>query len=386
MKIRALLALALLSFSGATLSAGADAFNDVLNTLLNNDPAVRAQVLRNRAELKALQAEGAPEALELGLDYRWGYPDANNKWEVSVEQSFDWPGVYSARRKAMKASAIALDAAQEAYVRGRRIELATRLAEYVANARRCSLLETFAANTSALLREYERLYETDQVTILDLRRLRIEDALAQGRLAQAQADLTAAREAIERLNGEAIDGLDTLRDYPDFKLGDIDPESYPEVIAARYEVQAGELASVAAARNRYPGFSLGAVYERDGADNFTGFTVGLSLNLWKGGAETAAARLAAHAAREAAEATLRERRAELAAGTSTLASLYEAIHPLERAIGDPKEYISYLDRLLEAGSMTLHEYISDYNTFLEARLELENLRFAATQQLLTLQP
>lgn len=386
MKIRALLAIILLSFSGASVNASGPEFNEVLTTLLNNDPAVRAQLLRNRAELKALHAAGAPEALDLDFDYKWGHGQAPRKWGISVSQSFDWPGVYSSRRKALRASAIALDASQEAYVRSRRIELAARLADYVALSRRCSLLEDFAANTSELLRKYERLYEAGEVIIVDLRRLRIEDALAQGRVAQARAERSAVRETIELLNGEPLPGLSSLMEYPDLKLGDIDAESYPEVIAARYQVEAGELAAQTAARTQLPGFSLGFLHEKEGSENFTGFSVGLSLNLWKSGAETAAARLAAYAAQETAEATLRERRAELAARTSNLASIQEAIIPLERSIGDPQEYISYLDRLLTAGSITLFQYLTDSNAMLEAQMELETLRATAAQQAIALQP
>ncbi len=112
-------------------SFAADAFTEVTETILASDPSVRAERARLAGEIEQLRSANSLEGPEIGFGYKWG--SEINKWDLSVSQSFDWPGVYGARRKAARYRRYALDESLKAYRRSKESDIREQLIAYVAS-------------------------------------------------------------------------------------------------------------------------------------------------------------------------------------------------------------------------------------------------------------
>ncbi len=356
-------------------SFAADAFTEVTETILASDPSVRAERARLAGEIEQLRSANSLEGPEIGFGYKWG--SEINKWDLSVSQSFDWPGVYGARRKAARYRRYALDESLKAYRRSKESDIREQLIAYVASRRRLALMEEYSSNIDSVYKLSQTAYEHEQMTILDLWKVRVERELARARCIEAGNAMKTAADRIATMNGgEAVD-LERVTSYPGSAVGEYDPSSSPSLASARWSQLAAEAESSAAGRSRYPGFSVGYVHEVEGTSHFNGFTVGITLPMWKGRSDNLAAKLMAEAAEEAAEARRRELRSDYEALRQQSAALTAQADALEEAIGDEAKYRELLGKALHGGTITLHEYFGELNSLLDARLTVEEFRASA---------
>lgn len=370
---------AILATLGCTFAAFAgDPYSEITEQILANDPAIRAERASAEARIQELRAENSPEGPEAEFSYKFGDSKAGfNKWDLGVSQSFDWPGVYSARRKAADARRRALDFGLKAYRKEREALIREELINYVAARNKASVLEKFGSNVDSLYKFARVQYEHEQLTVLDFRKIGIETELARSRAETARLDMDNAADRIRALNGNRDIDLSILTGFPANDCAEIDLENTPTLAAARWDVQAAESMASAARRSRLPGFSLGYVHEREGSESWNGFSVGLKLNLWKGGKESAAAAFQAEAAREARENAIREIKAEFSCRNRLAQSLENRARDMRKAIGNEGEYRRLLTKALEGGTITVREYFIELNTLLEAVMEAESLEAQA---------
>ncbi len=353
-----------------------DAYSDICNTILASDPALRAERLSLDASIKSMSASNSLENPEVEFAYKFGSPASAdvNKWDLSVSQAFDWPGVYSARRKALGYRSRAAEESLRAYRLSREADLRELLVSYTAASHRMLLLEDFASNVDSIYRISAREYERRTITVLDWRKVMVEREMADARLAEARNDMKVIAGKLQALNGGFPLDLSGLNDYPSGTLSEFNFASVPSLAAARWSIEAARADASASARNRLPGFSLGYVHEVEGREHFNGFSVGVSLPFWRSQKENIAVRMLAEAEADAAEARHRELEAEYNSLRETVMSLTARADRLTEAIGDPVEYVRLLDKALAGGTITLYQYFYELNSLLEARLTAEDLR------------
>ena len=158
----------------ASLTAGAQSLDSLARHIAIHNPAFVARTAEFQAAQLSLQASGMLPAPEIEGEYLWGPSGTSGRWGVGISQSFDWPGVYAARKEERRAAATAFS------------ELAsTERAEYTLAAK-LALIDLVAARAqSATIRKiYNNIIELEQLTarqmehgqatILDLRKLQIE--------------------------------------------------------------------------------------------------------------------------------------------------------------------------------------------------------------------
>lgn len=353
----------------------ADPYSDVTDAILASDPAVRAERARLVGEIEQLRSANTLEAPEVEFGYKWG--TEINKWDLSVSQGFDWPGVYGARKKAIRYRRYAMDESLKAYRLSKECDIREQLINYVAARRRLALLESYSNNIDSVYTLSQIAYEHEQMTVLDLWKVRVERELARARCVEAGNAMQTAADRIEAMNGGMAVDLSHITTYPDVTVPEYDPSSSPSLASAHWSMLAAEAEASAARRNRFPGFSVGYVHEVEGASHFNGIKVGIALPLWKGRRDNIAAKLMAEAAADAAEAKRRELRGEYDALQNQAVALTTQADALEEAIGDEGKYRELLAKALRGGTITLHEYFGELNTLLDARLAVEDFRASA---------
>ncbi|WP_289860307.1 TolC family protein, partial [uncultured Muribaculum sp.] len=80
-----------------SLSAQAQNFDQLLNSVLSNNQAVASSRYANESELLNLKSENNLPDPEVEVEYQWGRHEVGDKFDINVSQGFDWPGVYRAR-------------------------------------------------------------------------------------------------------------------------------------------------------------------------------------------------------------------------------------------------------------------------------------------------
>lgn len=343
--------------------------------IAGSDPAWHARQAELRAAELSVRADATLPGVEAEGEYLWG-TQGENRWGFGVSQSFDWPGVYAARRQAAGATGRAF--AQLA--RAERVErtLAAKLAliDLVAARRRAAKTGDVCANLRRLADLTQRALDHGQATILDLRKLQI--ALLEAELRQQQAEQTRT-EAIAALQAmgygrEVPEGLAYPADA-DHDVAATRWQAMPSVLAARAEAEAAEARARAAQRGMLPGFSLGYRHQMEGGQHFNGLSVGISLPAWGSDKQRRAALAEAEAARWQSEAALSSQEAALQAALLNVQALEQRVRAYDRAL-DTADYPELLEKSLNGGQISMLTYIQELNFFLEAEME----RIDAEQQ------
>lgn len=365
----------LLSLAVALLAFGtmdATPFDDAVGEIMTNNLTGRIEAARAQAGVESILGENTLEAPEAEFSHVWG--KAENKWSFSISQSFDWPGVYAARREAARTARTASQYLMESTLLDLRQEVRTALIDIIHNARLIDMQRGLTERLDKMEAYYKKAAEAGSETRLDYNKSVIERIAAHRELHTLEAQREGLIASLRALNGgKDVDGLVS-------RLGD----SYPimpspetlvslEVIKERDPQYAAALASAEAARSmvkverrsRIPGFSIGYEHENEGGESFNGFSFGITLPVWGRGHQVKAATLEADAAVMDAEMALARRVAEMNGDLKQLRSLRTTIDEYEPVINN-KTNFQLLQKALDAGQINLLTYLQESSYFIAA--------------------
>lgn len=339
------------------------------------DPAWQSRQAELRASALEIKAANALPGPEAEGEHLWGR-GGDNRWGAGISQSFDWPGVYAARRDAARAAGNAFEQLARAELAERSLNAKQALIDLVAARKRSAAVGRIAANLRRQTDLTQKALDRGQATILDLRKLQIAVLEADMRLEQAEQTRT---EAIGRLramgfSGEVADGM-TYPDDVSIEAATRSWDSMPAVLAAEAEADAAEARAKAAGRGMLPGFSLGYRHQYEGGNHFNGITVGIALPSWGAGKARAAARAEADAARLRSIASRSEHTSALETLRRSLPGLKARMDAYNAAL-DTSDYPELLEKSLNGGQISVLTYIQELNFFLDA----ETSRIDAEQQ------
>ncbi len=377
--MKKLLILPILSLLVSSTSR-ADTFDDITSKIVDNAPDyVKALNIAKVDSVGALSAGNLADP-EVEWEYLIG-KGVENRWSLGVNQSFDWPGVYSARRRSAGTSALVPLLEAETVKADLKMQTRQALVEYV-NA--CLNLAALTESDSSLTR-VERLVIKDnnrQMTRLDLNKIKVERGLLQAKILVWEDTRDNAVATLQEINP----GVDVR------KLLTTLPESYPadallpsatycynskfdiSVIARKMTVVAAENAVKTTSLERYPGFSLGYRHAYEDGVHFNGFAVGLTLPVFSNRHKMAAARTQVLTAKT--DASLLE--AEL---STKIGELHHRAERLQKAVMslsptfEVYDNIALLERAYTGGEITLIDYLSESKYFIDSRLEYLDLLF-----------
>ncbi|MDE6527770.1 MAG: TolC family protein, partial [Muribaculaceae bacterium] len=97
----------------ATSATGAG-FEALVDNIIDNSPGLKATRLRMEQEIETLKGENMLPDPEIEFERLWRSGEGDNRWSAGISQEIEWPGTYSARRKAITALTRAGEAAMSA--------------------------------------------------------------------------------------------------------------------------------------------------------------------------------------------------------------------------------------------------------------------------------
>lgn len=338
--------------------------------------AAHAQIAATDYSGRATNVLAGPEA-----EFEWKRGGGESRWGVSVGQSFDWPGVYSARRQATEART---DAARQLYaaaVQEKWLEAKTAIMQYAAAGVQVAYLRRAVDNFKHLGEVYGRALERGETTILEVRKTELQLAAGESALARAEVERSAAYQTLAAISPDAATrALAAGIDMPSAQA----PEAYatyadayamanPDISAARSLKTAAAYEATAARRAALPSFKLSYIHDFEENTHFNGFGVSVGLPSWGPSASRRAAEAEAVVAAESLTSKMLAADAALRADYERVTTLYAQLEPLQRVFGTANDYPALLGRALEAGRITLFEYLTEYNIYLDGAADYASL-------------
>lgn len=360
----------------------ADNFSQLSRSILQNNAEIKAEVQRGRADVEAAKAENVLAQPEVEFEHMWNAGEGDNRWSVGVSQSFDWPGLYGARR------ALAADREALATLNRQALELSTRedideaLINYIAATKRVEMLREVSGLLQKLETSVRQAFEHGESTILDVNKAVIESANTTARLLEAenrQADALASLRALglEASDSALMSRLETL----EFPVSETRPdedydsalERHPAMLKAEAEIRTARLEEQLASKTRLPGFSLGYRHAFEDGKHFNGLSVGLELPIWSRRHSVEASKANTLAASFSKISTETSLRAELGRKLVRSVLLCEQIAALAPAV-DGTNNMLLLEKAYKGGQMSLLDYLRECAYFLDARMQLLDLQ------------
>lgn len=362
--------------------ASSQTFDEAVTEIALSNPKLHAGILEAKAGVELLRADNSLGATELEFDHKWGSGDAINKLAAGISQSFDWPGLYRARRRVADATADANELLMISEMLNGMLEVKTGLLGIIAARRDLKSIEQQLVLADSLANAYEEAYAAKNITLLELNMAKIE------RLNLSKQMTEMANLMSERIEAVAALGYDAARvrmlaekfnDYPDEQLLPLDEylkqidELDPQLAYLNRNAEVSHEAVRASKLTSAPGFSLGYGYEKEGPDQFNGFSVGMSLPVWGSSKRTRAAQLEAEAAELRAEAAAIETR-------SSVTELYDRAVRLRQLVSEYEtlielDWLTPIKQSLDGGQISLIEYLHQVSFLLDAEISCNAVRY-----------
>lgn len=362
-----------LSLSSMTISASE--FDKAVDELVANNLGLKAELARTEASVESLKAENTLSGPEVEFSRVWGTKaEFGNKWGLSVSQSFDWPGLYKARKEAARTASTAMQYLREANLLDARRDARTLLLDYIHNTQVLSLQREIADNIDSMVIYYKRAAEEGLETRLDYNKTVLERIAVHRELHNLEAEHESIVGQLQDFNaGLDVDPLLSRLGgtYPDMDFLRLSSalsemrERDPRYAAAKAQVEAaGSLVKVERL-NGFPGFSIGFEHETEGDEHFNGFSIGISLPSWGRKHSSKAARLEAEAALMDADMALHQRKASLMADYNRIDAFRKVLDEYAPVVEDKSHY-ELLRKALKAGQISFLTYIEELNYFIAA--------------------
>ncbi len=357
-------------------------FDRALNILVNNNLEAKINSRRGEAEIETLKSENILEGPEAEFSRVWGTnEEVGNKMAISVSQGFDWPGLYAARRKAIRTAESALEFLRQSTMLETRRDARMLLIDYVHNAQLLELQKRYAARLDSMESYYKKASEEGLETKLDYNKTVIERIGVHRDLHQLERDRKALILKIQAFNGgnspsEILSMIGT--DYPEVNKSrlissiELIEERDPGIAAARLQETAARQNMKIEKMSGLPGFSVGYEHETELGGGFNGFSVGIKLPTWSRKHSRKAALIEAELASGDLAIALKQRKADFESDISQLDYYELSISEYAPIVKDDSS-LKLLHKALEAQQITLLNYMDESNYFLQAHRDYLDL-------------
>lgn len=366
-------------------------FDDIVAALLNSDRELALARQQATAEGDMLNADNVltdPEAEFEFLDSRSG----EKKYNLTVSQSFDWPGVYGARSRQISLQRTSLELNNDMERNDRRHMLRTLLVDIIATNLTIDRLTSAVEGCDKLLAVMEADYKKGNISVLSVNKVRVELAdfrlqlsealnkkdLLTGELTAAVDDVSAALERCEGLKNFPLLELRPLPEYTEKAR-----QNAPGLLWARNQTLVAEARRDVASKSVLPGFSAGYRLSREDGILFNGFVVGVNLPVWRASKERKAAASEVVSAKLGEEFETIKLEKSIEATYRNACNIKETLSQYGEALA-AADNIQLLKKAYDAGAITLTEFVLDINFFVEAatrHIELQRQYYNALLQL-----
>jgi outer membrane protein TolC len=348
-------------------------FDQTARQLAAQSRSIQSLKLENKASIAELESENSLAPTDVEAGYMLGSGETINKWNISVSQSFDWPGAYAARRKGNAAAKNAFAAAERSAMLAATLDIKLAMIDVVAAKKYLRLSATLCDSLSALHAAAAKGVESGSVTRLDYNKIQIERIDANKQRAADQRTYNSAVAALESLCGSDVSEIVAqLNDYPEQTIQSEETyrtlltEANPAIFQARQEEISAKAMTTVEKRLALPGFSIGYAYENEVSDRWHGITAGISLPIFTSRKKSKAAVARAQMAHNEALLVAARELASVTAERNNVVSLYDEIQQY-RPIFDNDDNIMLLRKAVAGGEMNIFDYFGEVNYFIAAR-------------------
>lgn len=376
MKNRILVVIAATGFAFSVMAQ--HDINSVVRRIVDANAAIHATAERYKSQIESERAQNLLAGPEAEFEYKFAPSNVENRWGVSVSQSFDWPGVYRARSRAAKAGERAYTNLLLSEKVTAAVEIKSLIMQYVAAKKKETLLNEAVRNMDSLYCYLQKAYENQSTTILNLRKTQREVYSLQAAAIDAgdavvrlEANLRAMGDGTAPFIGIDTFGEDQLAEYAFYsaQLQAVDP-----MVAAYFDLKAGAQARVSVEKlSRMPSFSAGYVHDVEEGIHFNGFSVGIGLPAWGKNRAKSAALADVLANEYAADDYLQGVQATLMADWQLADKLKAKLEPIKKDF-DNDNYLDLLSKSFYGGQLTVFDYLRELNDYVSFKIEIVDLQ------------
>lgn len=373
------------------LSARNSELEAVLREVETNNKELAAFRKLTESRTAGLRAVNRPADPQVVADYLFGTsPGAGSQQELTVSQSFDFPTAYG-KRSALVEQQAGQFALEYRQLR-RDILLATEQLYYdlIALRKHSLLLHQRHSQGRLVLEKAEVMFETGETGILERNKSRVAWLAVQFDLQNNQFEQSVVEQRLTALNGgkpvsvEAVEYPESPAIPPADTLWQTIVRHDPELLLAEQEVAVAEQERELQQALALPGFSTGYHYQGAEGLHYSGFQLGISLPLWKGGAAARAAELNHQYRQSRKEAVLAAARQLFQERYNRYVSLVQQYNAYRTALGDLQSE-QLLQTAFEAGELSFLQYYQEvvfYRDSYDAMLRMERELFRLRAELL----
>lgn len=363
------------------LQAEAQDISTVLGEIEKNNVELQALRADNKASGLSLDSENTLEApsVEYSPFFRKGAGGVASS-ELVVSQEFDFPTMYSARKKANKMQKEVMES--EYGVRRRDLLLAAKekCLDLIFLNKARDILQKRKGDSDALLSLYDKKMSNGDATALEINKIKMERIGLETELLQNEGMRRAIEEELTALNGNKPLSTASISEYPAM-VAVTDVESLkaslmrkdPGVISAIAAVNASREEMNVARQGWIPKLSVGYRRNTEGDEASNGFLVGASFPIFSNGKKVKSA-----AARRAAAELYREdayikAESELNSALLELDNMKKSIAVFDVALMEKS--LELLKKSVDAGNLSLIDYYTETDkiyTQLSDYLQMEN--------------
>lgn len=379
-----ILALAL----SATIANAQNDYNDLLLQVASNNLGLKSSIDKMNSELLQLRSENNLPDPEVDFDYKWGQKGAGNRFGGSISQSFDWPGVYRARGKAINNASIATTTLAVSNYVDKMLELKNLFIDII-NTKKALALQTKNLNIlDSLMSKYQDGARNGEFTRFDLSKIRLSRLTAARAYSSTKAQLEALESSLTSANGgkdcSAI--MDKLKDYPQETL--LAEQAYTSMVEQHdpllkynsYMLQSQSDMARASKLSRMPSFSLGYVYENEEGASFNGFSISMTLPFFSNKHKAKASEMLVKAYNSDMLAVKIDRETAMHADYAKACSLQKRLTEYKSVL-DSGEYLDLLKKSLDGGEMSLLDYLREVNYYLDESAQMLSIEYELHQTL-----
>ncbi len=362
----------------------------VLNDIEDNNLTLKTLREEQKAEKLANKEDITLSNPEVEFNYIWGaYNHDINGKGISVSQEFDFKTILGFKSRVANKENELIDIV---YKRERiNLLLEAKLLCYDAiyyNAL-CKELNNRLSYAKTNVDAYKKRFENGDVSILEYNKVKLDYALAKGKLAEIEADREEIFSQLTILNGGnevalLDESFELIAPLPLFDVWYTEAEALNPVLEyAKNEVELNKN-RISLNRSAWaPTFS--AEYERSWEENFkqNGFKIGMSIPLWADINKVKSAK-AAKIASESRESELKIN------FYYQIKSAYNKTVILQKSAAETKSAVEqlsnmvYLGKALESGEISMLDYIVEVELYYDARtmaLDAEKAYFSSLAKL-----
>lgn len=378
----ALLTGALPSFAQAVSSEGvANAQTGARATGSTQD--VLREVEQNNTTLKALRQSADAQKIgnltgimledpEIGFSYLWGGPSAiGNRQDVSVSQTFDFGTLAGMKRKVAQEKNSLVEWEYLSQRIGILLEAKLLCIELTHLNKLAAVLEERARNAATIAESLRSKMEHGEGNILEYNNSLLELSNAENELAAVRAQRESALSKISGLNG----GCRT-----DFTATDYGTESFPADFESWYseaqernpvlayvkgEIELSRKELSLSKTENLPSLSVGYMGEFTLGQRYQGVSLGVSIPLWSNARRVRQAKAAMLAAQSRETDAKQQFYSNLEAQYTLASSLKEVAENSRRTL-DSADNRSLLRKALEAGEISVQDYLVSIGFYYDA--------------------